>query len=253
MIYDVQKASILKRLSAFILDSILLLIIATGIAYVSSLIFNVDAHQAKLQEYYDYYEETYNVKFDLTAEEFERLAPEEKAHYAEVEEILANDTKVVKEFNLVINLTLIVLFIGVLFAVLVVEFIIPLFLHNGQTIGKKIFAICLVNSNSVKITNVQLFVRALIGKFVVELMIPIYLIVMIFYGIIGSFGIIILCGILLLQIILLIFSQNKTLIHDVFAFTVVADKQTQMIFNSEGELIKYKEMMHKKSVATKTY
>lgn len=253
MIYDIQKASLLKRISAFILDFILLTILATGISYLSSVILKVDYHQDKLQEYYDYYEKTYNVKFGLSEEEYNQLTPEEKAHYAEVEEILSKDNDVIKEYNLVINLTLVVLFIGVLFGVLVVEFIIPLILKNGQTVGKKIFAICVINNNSVKVNNVQLFVRAFIGKFVVELMIPIYLIIMSMYGIIGIIGVIVLCGLLLLQIILMISSKNKTLIHDIFAFTVVADKQSQMIFESESELIKYKEKIHKESISTKTY
>ena len=49
MIYDIQKASALKRLSALILDFILLLVFATGAAYASSLIFDIDTHQENLQ------------------------------------------------------------------------------------------------------------------------------------------------------------------------------------------------------------
>ena len=42
MIYDLQKASILKRVSAGLLDFILTLIIATGAFFLLSSIFNYD-------------------------------------------------------------------------------------------------------------------------------------------------------------------------------------------------------------------
>jgi hypothetical protein len=43
MIYDLQKASILKRVSAGLLDFILTLIIATGAFFLLSSIFNYDS------------------------------------------------------------------------------------------------------------------------------------------------------------------------------------------------------------------
>ena len=79
MIYDIQPASILKRISAFILDIILLATIAVGISYLVSIILKVDSHQQVLQDKYTYYEETYNVKFNLTQEEIDALSEEEKA------------------------------------------------------------------------------------------------------------------------------------------------------------------------------
>jgi hypothetical protein len=48
MIYDLQKASVLKRFSASLLDMILTLIIATGIFFVMSGFLNYDT---KLDEY----------------------------------------------------------------------------------------------------------------------------------------------------------------------------------------------------------
>lgn len=253
MIYDIQKASALKRLSALILDLILLLIFATGAAYASSLIFNVDAHQAKLQEKYRYYEETYNVSFDLKQEDFDNMSEEERAHYDEVEQIINHDEEFIKENQLMINLSFVIILIGIFFGVLIVEFIIPLIFKNGQTVGKKVFSLIVIKNNSVKISNLQLFVRTIFGKFIIELIVPIYFIVMTMYGIVGYIGPIVVLALLLLQIALVIFTKFSTPIHDILAFTCVADKQSQMIFESEEDLAHYKGKLHAESVASSKY
>ena len=248
MIYDIAKASLLKRIFASILDVILLSILATGFAFISSKIAKVDYHQKKVQEYYTYYEETYNVKFGLTQADFDRMTEEELNHYKEVNEIISKDEGFIKENSLVQRLILLVVVIGLFLGTLIVEFVIPLFLKNGQTVGKKVFSLCLVRKNSVKITSVQLFARSIIGKFALELMAPTYLIISIIYGFNGYLGLILVGVITITQIVLLIATKNKTLIHDLIAFTVVVDKQAQMIFESDEDLIKYKEKIHKESV-----
>lgn len=248
MIYGIERASLLKRIFASILDVILLSILATGFAFLASKIARVDYHQKKVQEYYTYYETTYNVKFGLTQKDFDNMSEEELNHYKEVNEIIAQDKEFVKENSLVQRLILLVVVIGLFLGTFIVEFIIPLFLKNGQTVGKKVFSLCLVRKDAVKITGVQLFARSVIGKFALELMAPTYLVISIIYGFNGYLGLILVGAIVITQIVLLIATKNKTLIHDLIAFTVVVDKQSQMIFESEQDLIKYKEKIHAESV-----
>ena len=75
--------------------------------------------------------------------------------------------------------------IGVAISIMITDFVIPLFFKNGQTVGKKVFGLCLVKKNSVRIKNVQLFVRTLLGKFAIELMVPLYIIIMFYFGLMG--------------------------------------------------------------------
>ena len=248
MIYDIQKASALKRLSALILDFILLLVFATGAAYASSLIFDIDTHQENLQNKYEYYETTYNVSFDLTQEDFENMSEEEYNHYLEVEEMINNDEEFIKEYQLVINLTLVILFVGFLIGTLIVEFVVPIIFKNGQTIGKKVFSLVVVKNNSVKISNIQLFVRTIFGKFIIETIIPTYFITMAMYGIMGIIGPVLVIALAILQIALIIFTKNNTPIHDIIAYTCVADKETQMIFDDEKALLDYKNKIHTEAV-----
>lgn len=250
---DIQRGSVLKRISALLLDLILLACISVGAIYLVSKIVNYDSHIDNLQAKYQYYEETYDVRFNITQEELDNLTEEERAHYDEVEEIIKADTEFTKEYNLVINLTLIMVTIGLLVSILITDFVIPLLFKNGQTVGKKVFGLCLVKKNSVRMKNIQLFIRTLLGKFAVELMIPIYIIIMFYFGLMGILGLIILAGLGVAQLLLLIFTQYRTVIHDLLSQTVVADMSSQMIFDTEEDLIEFVKKNHEKTVNNSIY
>ena len=79
MITDLQLAPYLKRLSAFLLDIIVILIISTGGALLMSYIVNFDTRVDEYNSYVTYYEETYDVKFGLSEEEFNTTVENLKA------------------------------------------------------------------------------------------------------------------------------------------------------------------------------
>ncbi|MCQ2771190.1 MAG: RDD family protein [Clostridia bacterium] len=253
MIYDIQKASIFKRVSALLLDLIVLAVLSTGFAYLSSFVLNVSSHQDKLQSYYDYYVENYDVNFGLTEADFEKMSEEELNHYKEVEKIIQQDTAFNDEKNTVVLLTLLTTFLGILLGFTVSEFVIPLIFKNGQTIGKKVFSIVVLKSNSVKMSNVQFFVRTYLGKFALETMIPVNIVTMLLLGIDMSGGAIVVIILSIVQVIMVLATKNRTAFHDMLSFTVVCDSSSQMIFESEEELIKYKEKIHAEAAAKAPY
>ena len=154
---------------------------------------------------------------------------------------------------MVINLSLLIISLSFLFAILIYEFVIPLFLKNGQTLGKKIFGIGLMKNDGIKVNSVTVLVRALLGKYTIETMIPIFIAMMVFLGSLGILGTIIILGILLLQIIMLCVTQTNSAIHDLLANTVVIDMQSQMIFDSEHDLIEYKKKVAKEAASDRKY
>lgn len=273
-VYGIEKASILKRISAYILDGILTIIIVTGVLFALSGIVKYDSYYEKMDSFYLTFEEengfSYTM-FNKTEEELNEkekkikeisskneseLSIEEKEFKAEYEKAIedfANNEDVLYTYNLLINLTLLITTISVLVAIIIVEFIIPLFLKNGQTIGKKCFGICLVKNNCVRINNIMLFVRAVLGKFTIETMIPLYIIILIIFGGAGITGTFILFLILVIQLVLIIATKNNSLIHDLMAGTVVVDKTSQMMFNSEEELVKFKQDFYKEEAKNQTY
>lgn len=251
--YQIQKASLWKRFAAGLLDIILILIIATGCMVVISEIVDYDSKTEEMKSYYSEYEDEYGVNFDITTEEYENLTEDEKKIYEEVTEKITKDERIIKVYNYIVNLMLLMTSIGILIAVIIVEFVMPIIFKNGQTLGKKCMGICLVKSNSVKVNNFCLFVRALLGMYTIEIMIPMYVLILLIFGSGNFIFLLLAAGIIILNLGLIITSQDNLLIHDAFASTVVVDKSVQMIFKNEEELIEFKKELHAKSVENKKY
>ncbi|MBO5973880.1 MAG: RDD family protein, partial [Clostridia bacterium] len=165
MDYSLQKASIWKRAAAWLLDAILVCILATGFGFLLSSLLDYDSYNRTLNDGYSHYEELYGVSFEISYEEHEALSSDARQNWDNAYNALIQDKDVMYAYNMVINLTMIIVTIGILLGVLVLEFAVPLFLGNGQTLGKKMFGICLMNTNGVKINSLQLLTRTLLGKY----------------------------------------------------------------------------------------
>lgn len=241
MVYDLQRAGMWKRISAWLLDTILLVIMVTGFMWIASAIDHYDKYEADYDNYIKSYEEKYNTSFDYTTEEYSALTDEEKARFDQASEAFKKDESVLYAYNMVVNLTLVNTTLSILLSYLLLEIVIPLFLKNGQTIGKKIFALGVMRTDGVRLTPLQLVVRTLLGKFTVETMIPVLMIIMSVLGITGFTGTLVAFGILALNCGIMIASRTNSCIHDVFAVTVVIDLPSQMIFDTQEDLIRYKE------------
>lgn len=244
MNYDFQKASMLKRIPAWILDIILLITLATGMIAGLSYVLDMDAQFDAINAVYQRYEEEFDIDFATTNEELAAMDEEELARYEAAAEALAKDAEAQKAYEMTLNLTLITLSLGILGAFLILELLIPLLLKNGQTIGKKAFGVALVRKDGVKVTPFMLFVRTVLGKYTVETMIPVMLAVALFFGIVGMEGLLFLGLILLAQVVITLATHNKTGIHDIVACTVAVDLSSQMIFDSPEALMEYNKQLH---------
>lgn len=255
MIYDIQKAGLLRRFSAALLDFFLIVILAAGVMYLMGLITGIGGAAETLKAYYEEYGERYDVNFYISDEEFSKLPEEERARYDEVyKQIFVEHPDAMAAYKNTQNSPMLIITFSLLIPVLVFEFIIPLCLKNGKTVGKKVFNLGVVFKNSVKISKAALFIRAILGKFTIELMVPVILLLMVFYyNIMGIVGLIVLGLLLVMQIVILIATKTNSLIHDVLANTVVVDMQTQMVFDSVEELTEYKEALHQEEVEKAKY
>jgi uncharacterized RDD family membrane protein YckC len=250
---DLQKASMLKRISAFIFDAILLAVVIVGFAFLLSGITGFDSYNAQLDDVQTKYEEQYGVDFNMTYTEYEALDDAQKQNYLDANNALNTDPKAQYAYDMIVNLTLVITSISVLLGYLLMEFAVPLLLKNGQTVGKKIFGIALVRSDCVKITPMMLFVRTVLGKYTVERMVPVLIGIMIIFAGAGIVGIIVLALIAILQIVLLFATKTRSVIHDLLAYTVAVDMQSQMIFDSAEDLLEYKKSLHNDIVADSQY
>lgn len=251
MILDVQKASMWKRISAYIFDVIILGIVVVGLAFILSLALGYDGYGERFNDICTKYEEEYGVHFDITEDDYNELSGEDKKNYDLAFEALSDDTEASYSYSMMINLTLLITSISILIGYFLLEFIIPLIFKNGQTLGKKIFGIALMRNDGVKVSTFALFVRTILGKYTIETMIPVLILIMIYFNVVGLTGVIVLLLIALLQIILVATTKTRSAIHDLLAYTVAVDYSSQMIFDTAEDMLEYKKKLHAESTLSK--
>lgn len=253
MVYDLQKAGFWKRIAAWMFDGILIGILAVGFGLLLSWLLGYDGYAQELEAGYAKYEQEYGVVFDITQEEYMDMSEEEWQNYDAAYNALIADESVVYNYQMEVNLLMVMTSGGIFLAVLLWEFLIPLWLGNGQTLGKKIFSLCLVRNDGVKLNTMQLFVRSILGKYTVETMVPVFILLMIFGGIVGLSGTLCLLVLGATQVLCLILTRNNCAIHDLFAGTVVVDITSQMIFRTTEDLIAFKKQVAADQAARQPY
>ena len=254
---DIQKASLWKRIAAGILDMILLVVLATGFGWAISSAVNYTAHSQAYKTIAQQYADAYGIQVTMPEEKFYAMTLQEQKAYEQsvkaCNEAMNADEKAVQSYTLVVNLSLVIVTGAVLLSMLVLEFVLPLLIGNGMTVGKKVFALCLVRNDGVKMNTVQFFTRVILGKFAVETMIPVYVAVMMLLG--QSNGILLLFALALLiaQIVMVMVTRNHCLLHDLMAGTVVVDYASQKIFKSTEDLIEYQKRIAAERANRQTY
>ena len=253
MIYDLQRASMWKRISAWLLDAILLCIIATLMAFVLAAVTNYDGYSEQLDARYTYFEEQYGVSRNLTQEQVNAMTDEERANLTAASDAIAADEEALYAYNMMLQLTIIMTSFGILLGYVVLEFAVPMVLGNGQTIGKKVFSLGVMQQNGVRVNGVCMFIRTVLGKYAIETMIPVMMVLMLFFGTIGTVGWIIVGAIGIVQVALLITTRERCMIHDKLANTVTVDLPSQMIFKTPEDQIAYKEKVAAEKAANQVY
>ena len=238
-------------MSAALFDFIMMGIVVVGAALLLSVIFGYETHADELSRLTAAYEEAYGLDFDITAEEFAALTEEEKAIYAEADEAYGSDPAVSRAYGMVISLTLLITTFAILIGFLLMEFVVPLLLGHGQTLGKKIFGVGVMRIDGVKLPPLLLLVRTVLGKYTVGTMIPVYIIIMIYFGMMGIFGTVVIAALCLVQGILFFGTKAHTPIHDKLSHTVTVDLASQMIFDTPEALLEYKKRIHAEEAQTR--
>lgn len=253
MYAEIQKASFWQRVAAWFLDLILLAVVTTGMMFLMSAIVDYDKHSTIVNDAYTYYEEQYGVDFEITQEAYDALSEAERAKLDEAYAALIADEEAQQAYNMTVNLILLMTTVSIFVSMLLLHLVVPLLLKNGRTLGKKVFALGVIRNDGVKMNNLQLFVRTLLGRFTIETMIPVYIILMILWGRIGISGPALLLALLLAQAICMFFNRNNAAIHDLMAGTVVVDLSMQKVFESSEELLEYTQNEHAERAARQDY
>lgn len=253
MATDLQKASFWKRTAAWLFDSILLGILAVACGVLISWILGYDAHSATLEAAYAQYEQAYDVVFEISLEEYEAMTEGERLNYDTAYAALIGDEEAMYAYNMMLSQTLVILTAAILLATAVTEWLVPRKLGNGMTLGKKIFGLALIRNDGVQLNNMQLFTRTILGKYTLETMIPVLIILMIYWGTMGVAGTLILFVLAVGQLACVIFTRGNCAIHDLMAGTIVVDYASQTIFKTTEDLIAYQKRMAAERAARAPY
>lgn len=253
MVVDLQKANIWKRIAAWIFDGILICVLAVGCGLLLAEVLGYDSHAQALDAAYAKYETQYGIKFEITPEAYAAMSQQEQQNYDAAYAALLEDEAAIVAYNKVLNQSLLMVTFGILAAMLLLEFGVPLWLGNGQTVGKKIFSLGLIRTDSVRVNSMQLFTRAVLGKFTLETMIPVYILIMIFFGSMGIIGTFVLFALGVIQLVLLVVTRNNSQIHDLLAGTIVVDIASQTVFRDTEALIEYTKRIHAEQAARQEY
>ena len=266
MIYDLQKANFFKRVSAFLVDLILVAMLFTAGMLVISRLLDYDSHLLALEERLTSIQDKYNIteiekQYKVSFNEYQYMLPEEtdilpdevKLPFEACKEEMNTDKASIKLYETIMSLSILIVSISMLIAFVILEFIVPLLLKNGQTIGKKVFSIAVMRVDAVRITPLVLFVRSILGKYTIGTMVPLIMLLTLLFGATPLMPIAILLGVLIIQILLFIFTKTNSLIHDSLASTVVVDLQSQMIFDSVEEKTEYQLRLHNEAANKANY
>lgn len=251
---DLQRAGLGKRIMAAIFDGILVATLAVGLAALLSLCFGYDIELKRYTEIMSGYEQQYNVDVDASTEGM--TDDELAAHNGKLDEVnnaLLRDNEFMTLYAKLTSMRLLILSFSLLGALLIMELFIPLIFGNGQTIGKKIFGIGLMHVEGIRVTGKQVFIRAILGKYSVELMLPIYIFMMTFTGRLGIVGLALLAVLLVAQIVCVVITRTNALIHDVFASTVTVDLASQRIFEDIEDRDNYIKAIHAERASRADY
>lgn len=234
-------------------DSVMMILAAVGVAAILSIFLNYSEHYETLQATEQEYSEKYGINLDISPEEYEKLPEEEKNKYEEADLEFSRDERAIYSYNMLLNLALITTTVSLLLAFIGLELVVPIFLKNGRTLGKKIFGLAVMRTNGVKLGGQAHFIRSIIGKYTMETMVPVYILLMIIFGDLGAIGTLLLGLFLILEIAVFAATKTRSTVHDLVSDTVVVDMASQMIFESEEALIEYKTKLHEEMANRQEY
>ena len=247
-IYEPKTPKTIKRFGAWVIDIILVIIVATGIALFTSMIYGYDnynnvCHEKEIQ--YGVYVESsegtfeYENKKYVLVTEIESISKEEAtqrktALYQDIEYREAYSKRSVGQVIIVTT--------GIVVSLTIFEFIVPLILKHGRTVGMRFFDIGYVTEEGIEVNVRTLFVRFLFGKLVVGALIPysglmLSILMPTYYTFVGLVALI---GVPVLNILLLCITPEKRGIHDFLAKCVPVDNSCQIYFDNVEDLVKAK-------------
>lgn len=246
-IYTPKTPKNSKRFVAWVVDMILIIVVATGIAFLTSLLYGYDNYNnACIEKEIEYglYVEQEKGPISFEGKNYVLITDIEGISEEEVNQRLTNlskDSEYQEAYQKRSIGPVVIVTTGLFGSLLIFELILPLCLKHGRTIGMRFFDIGYVTDEGIEVGFKQLFIRFLFGKLVVQALIPyagiMYIIYPSYYTIVGFVA---LFGVPILNMLLMYITPEKRGIHDFISKCVPVDNSCQIYFKTVDELSRAK-------------
>lgn len=242
---DFHKAKPIKRLAAYVIDLILLVAITAGVWYAIYSATDYNACDKEFQSYIDQYAQKHGVDLNIPSNEIQNYPEEVQKKYNEALLDLNDDKQAMSVYAQKAKINLLAAMVGLFAAYVILEVMIPLIFKNGQTVGKKIMGLCVMHKYHVRVGFMQIIYRSILGKYFIETLIPVEMLILKNYGVLGTTASLIMAIIAMTQGFIVLMSQANCGIHDKLFNTVVADFKKQHIFDNWDERFDFEEAYEK--------
>lgn len=215
--YEVYNGKMFSRIAALIVDLIIVLCIfvTIDILITKNVANNVWQYDDKVSQY-----ENYQIDYGIAHKDAEgNLIYVDDVENSTLE-AFKSDESVLALAQDITTLQIIQISFDLFVSEILVFFVLPLIFKNGQTLGKKLMRLGLVNSKGLKVANWAVFARFIIGIYAVESIISVL-----------TFSPVPL----LLSFLIALFTKKKTALHDLIAGTRVIDIDKTIIFETFEE------------------
>lgn len=184
-------------------------------------------YQDKLVEhglgFYKYDEESQmNIYISFEVGEGENKVSQEE--YDEASSSFKKDSNAMELSSKVNTITTLGTSVELLLALLPNYLLFPLIFKNGQTLGKKLMKIAIVDKKGCKISFLNLIMRNIVGLYLFDLLVSYFFMFIIDVPII-----------VVVSLIMALFTKGKRTIHDLIANTYVVDEEMSIIYVSLEE------------------
>lgn len=222
-----------KRFAAFFIDLVVFILLLTGVTWIVGDIAGYNRNAELLEE--KYVEHGIYIVDEKTNEYIFCDTTQKVCQDGWV--TFNKDEEACKYYDKSVELTTLILTISVFVTYAALEFVVPLLFKNGQTIGMFILKIGLVSNDGVRVNHKQMFVRFIIGKYIVATMIPIYGLIFLFFNLYGGLlGLIAFASILGIDLLMTLASPKKAGIANSISSCYACDLDTSMIYDTIEEV-----------------
>jgi len=235
----IEHAGIGKRIGAWLIDTVLVILLAAVFLFVASAYVDIVGYVQELEPYYDKYEALYNTDFSISQEEYLKLSAQEQQNYDAAYEAMLTDPEATAVYAKVFMKYLAAVLLALAAASFILEFLVPVLQRRGQSPGKVLFSVAVIRPNGIRANPFQLFLRAIPGKFCFVILLPLSLLATGFFGILGSVGLIGFLVLVIMHLLLLLLTPNHSALHDLLSGTVAVDQNYQRIFDNQADLDEY--------------